>query len=80
MIEPTPAGMKRYAEWLSRGKRTGRIAYVLDEWKLPEPVTGGEWALDAKFNAAQEILIDPGIKEVFKTVIAEGRAVVISKK
>ncbi len=71
-----PTGLRRYAEWLSRGKRTGRVAYVLDERKLPEPVSGGEWAVDPKFNAAQEILTDPSLKEVFKTAIRQGFAVV----
>ena len=76
MIKQPPAGLKRYAEWLPRGTRTGRVAYVLDEWNLPEPTPGGEWALDAKFNAAEELLRDPALKDVLKTAIDKGCAIV----
>jgi len=70
------AGLKRYFEWLSRGKRTGRVAYVLKEWDLPKPGPGAEWALDSKFDAAQELLRDPGLKVVFKAAIDKGAEVV----
>ena len=56
------AGLKKYAEWMSRGRKTGRVAYVLDEWKLPEPRAGAEWAADNAFNAADELLRDPAMK------------------
>ena len=65
-------GLKRYYEWMARGARTGRIAYVIQEWNLPEPVPGGEWAPDTKFNAAEELLRDPEMKFIFKAAIDEG--------
>jgi hypothetical protein len=75
-VKAPPHGLKRYLEWLGRGSPTGRVAYVLNEWNLPEPVSGGEWALDSKFNAAQEILRDPSLKEVFRAAINKGVKVV----
>lgn len=71
-----PVGLKRYVEWLSRGRRTGRTAYVLKEWDLPEPEPGAEWALDSKFNAAEELLRDPNLKAVFMAAIKKGMTVV----
>jgi hypothetical protein len=61
---------------LSRGRRTDRIAYTLKDWDLPEPIPGAEWQRVSTFNAAQEILADPSLKEVFKTVLENGAAVV----
>jgi len=73
------AGLKKYAEWMSRGRKTGRVAYVLDEWKLPEPKAGAEWAADNAFNAADELLRNPAMKGVFKSAIRNGSAVVVQK-
>ena len=50
------AGLKKYAEWMSRGRKTDRVAYVLRERDLPEPTAGAEWAVDNTFNAAEELL------------------------
>jgi hypothetical protein len=70
------AGLRRYSEWLSRGRRTDRIAYVLKEWNLPRPLPGAEWRHDRTFNAAEEVLADPSLKDVFEAAIEEGVAVV----
>jgi hypothetical protein len=43
---------------------------------LPEPSAGAEWQIDSKFNVADEILRDPGMKALFKAVIAKGVKVV----
>jgi hypothetical protein len=72
MTKRSKPGLKRFFEWMSRGIRTGRVAYVIDEWNLPEPVPGGEWALDSKFNVAEELLRDPEMKFIFKTALDEG--------
>ena len=76
MIRRPSRGLKRYVEWMSRGVRSGRVAYVIDDWNLPEPVPDGEWAHDGKFNAAEELLRDPEMKFIFKTAIDEGIKVV----
>jgi hypothetical protein len=71
------AGLRKYIEWMSRGRRTDRVAYVLKEWDLPAPSPGAEWQLDMKFNAAEEILANPDMKNVFVEAIAKGAAVVV---
>jgi hypothetical protein len=73
------AGLKKYVEWMSRGRKTDRVAYVLNEWDLPEPTAGAEWAADNTFNAAEELLRDPALKEAFKSAIDNGSAVVVQK-
>lgn len=73
------AGLKKYVEWMSRGRKTDRVAYVLDEWDLPEPVAGAEWAIDSSFNAAEEVLRDPTLKDTFKSAIDSGSAIVLQK-
>jgi hypothetical protein len=65
---------------LSRGRRTGRVAYVVSEWDLPKPLPGAEWQFDSKFNAAKEISRNPGLKEVLKAAIATGVKVVAPRE
>ena len=48
--------LKKYIEWMSRGRRTNRIAYVMKEWDLPTPLPGAEWHIDQKFSVADELL------------------------
>ena len=71
-------GLKRYIEWMSRGRRTNREAYVLTEWDLPKPVPGAEWQLDKTFNLAEELLRDPELKTVFKAALEKGAEIVCS--
>jgi hypothetical protein len=73
-------GLKRYIEWMSRGRRTDRIAYVMKEWDLPVPLPGAEWQRDASFNAGEEILRDPDMKAVFKSALENGFAVIIRRE
>jgi hypothetical protein len=54
---------------MSRGRKTDRIAYVMNERDLPEPKVGAEWQVDNNFNAAEELLRDPALKDVFKLAI-----------
>ena len=68
----SPRGLKRYVEWITRGRQTGRTAYVLREWDLPAPLPGAEWALDTKFNAAEELLKDPKLKATIAAVLKNG--------
>ena len=42
------AGLRKYVEWITRGRRTDRVAYVLREWDLPLPLPGAEWQLELK--------------------------------
>jgi hypothetical protein len=71
-----PTKLNRYIEWLSRGSRTGRVAYALRASNLPKTSPGAEWQLDSKFNAAEELLRDPSLKDVIKAAIDKGVKVV----
>ena len=70
------ATLTRYIEWMSRGRRTNREAYVLEEWDLPKPVPDAEWQLDKAFNLADELLRDPEIKTVFKVALEKGAEII----
>jgi hypothetical protein len=72
-------GLKKYVEWMSRGRRTDRVAYVMSERHLPEPKIGAAWQIDSTFNAAEELLCDPDLMAVFKSAIDSGAAVLVRK-
>jgi hypothetical protein len=74
------AGLRKYVEWMTRGRQTDRIAYVTKEWDLPVPLPGAEWQLDSKFDAAEELLRDPELKTVFKAALEKGVEVVNLRK
>ena len=73
------ARVRRYVEWMNRGRRTDRIVYVLKEWDLPKPLPGAEWQLDTKFNLADELLRDPELSSVLKAAFEKGAEVVTRK-
>ncbi len=66
--------LRKYVEWMSRGRRTNRIAYVMKEWDLPSPGPGAEWQPDAKFSPGDELLSNPDLKAVFKEALEKGVA------
>jgi hypothetical protein len=73
-------GLTRYVEWMSRGRRTGRVVYVTKEWNVPKPLPGAEWQLDTKFNPADELLRDPGLKVVIAVALKKGAELVCEKE
>jgi hypothetical protein len=74
------ARLKRYVEWRSRGQRTERVVYVINEWNMPKPLPGAEWQLDTKFSVAEELLRDPEFKTVVKAALEKGAELVIRKQ
>ena len=74
------AGLRKYVEWMTRGRKTNRIAYVMREWDMPTPLPGAEWQLDSKFNAADELLHDPALEAAFRAALEKGAEVVIEPK
>jgi hypothetical protein len=68
--------LQKFVEQDARGEKRGRIAYAFGLSKLPAPNTGMEWRLDAAFNAAEEVLRDSSLGDVFKVAIADGCAIV----
>jgi hypothetical protein len=73
------ARVRRFVEWMNRGRRTDRVAYVFKEWDLPKPLPGAEWQLDTKFNLADELLRDPELSSVLKAALEKGAEVVTRK-
>jgi hypothetical protein len=47
----TAPRLRKYFETLAYGKRTGRVAYVMDRIKMPSPQPGAEWTEDKQFSA-----------------------------
>lgn len=74
------AGLRKYVEWMTRGRRTDRVAYVLREWDLPLPLPGAQWQLDSKCNTAEELLRDPDLKVAFKVAIEKGAEIDIQRR
>ena len=72
--------LKKYIEWMSRDRRTNRIAYVMKEWDLPRPLPEAEWHIDQKFSVADELLRDPELKIVFKAALEKGHEVITRRE
>jgi hypothetical protein len=72
--------LKKYIEWMSRGRRTNRVAYVMKEWDLPTPVPGAEWRIDGKFSVADELLHDPELNVVFKAALEKGVEIITRRE
>jgi hypothetical protein len=68
--------LSKYVEAMPFGRETNRVAYAVDVSALPEPTPGSEWRKVLRFNAGDEILRDPGLKQVFKTALATSCATV----
>jgi hypothetical protein len=66
------AGLRKYVEWMTRGRRTNRIAYVTNEFNVPAPLPGAEWQLDAQFNATKELSLNPELKAIFASALDKG--------
>lgn len=58
------------------GTQTGRVAYAMDVVALPHPAPGAEGRKIKSFRPGEEILEDPGLKEVFKTALEKSCATV----
>jgi len=65
-------GLRKYVEWMTRGRRTDRTAYVTSEFDLPAPVPGAEWQLDPQFDAAKEVSVDPALKAILTSALDKG--------
>ncbi|WP_369722018.1 hypothetical protein AB8Z38_34620 [Bradyrhizobium sp. LLZ17] len=60
----------------SYGERPGRTAYAFNAAMLPEPTKGLDWRPVTGFSAADEVLADAGLKQVFEAAIKHGYALV----
>ena len=64
--------LKKMIESGSSGERSGREAFVLRPDTLPAAHAGFDWREDETFNAAEAILEDPSLKELFSAAIKNG--------
>lgn len=71
--------LRKVIEIGSFGEKSGRVAYVLKPETLPSPIAGFEWREDGTFNAAEAVLADAGLKDVYTAAIKAGYAVVVPK-
>jgi hypothetical protein len=71
------AGLRKYVEWMTRGRRTNRIAYATSEFNVPAPLPGAEWRLAAQFNEAKELSLNPELKAVFASALNKGAELVV---
>ena len=58
------------------GEQSGRTAYAFSREKLPPPGENLEWKAGPSFNAADEVMRDPGLKDFFMAAIGKGCALV----
>jgi hypothetical protein len=75
-LKPMPNRLQRFIERGSKGETSGRIAYVLKPELLVPPQTGMEWQADPTFNAAEELLKQASLKQVYAAALKDGVAVV----
>lgn len=70
------ARLQKFIEQGADGVEPGRTAYAFIQDKLPPPDENLEWKAVPSFNAADEVMRDPGLKELFMKAIEDGYAIV----
>lgn len=68
--------LQKFVEQSANGYRSKRAAYAFDPGRLPPPGENLEWKAVPSFNAADEIMHDASLKDVFILAVGEGCAVV----
>jgi hypothetical protein len=71
--------LQKFVERGAYGEGPGRTAYILDSSSLPQSAEGIDWQKVDSFNAAEEVLNDPGLKPVFKMPLEKDCALVTPK-
>jgi hypothetical protein len=68
--------LQKFVEQGTDGVEPGRTAYAFSQDKLPPWGKNLEWKTAPSFNAADEVMRDPGLKELFMKAIEDGYAIV----
>lgn len=70
--------MHRLQKFVEHGahEKPGRTAYAFGPGNLPEAASGFEWKQVTPFSAADEVMRDEVLIDVFKAAIAKGCAVI----
>lgn len=71
--------LQKFVEQGAHGENPGRTAYAFGPTNLPEPSKGLEWRPVVPFSAAEEVMRDAGLKDLFRAAIATGCAFVNKK-
>jgi len=66
--------LQKFVEQGAHGVEPGRTAYA-SQAKLPPPGEHLEWKAVPSFNAADEVMRDPGLKDLFMKAMEEGCAI-----
>jgi hypothetical protein len=69
--------LQKFIEQGAYGEKSGRVAYPIKSNLLPQPNDGMDWQTADSFNAADELLRNPGLKDVFKVAIEKGYALIV---
>lgn len=72
--------LQKFVEQGASGERPGRTAYAFNASILPEPGKGLDWRPVSSFSAADELLENPGLKQVFETAVKHGFSVLTARK
>lgn len=72
--------LQKFVEQGTYGEKPGRTAYVIDADNLPAATAGHTWKPVRSFSAADEVMAEPGLKEVFLAAVRNGVAVVDRRK
>ena len=67
---------QKFVEQGAYGERPGGTAYAFNAAILAEPTKGLDWRPMTGFSAADEVLADGGLKQVFEAAIKHGCALV----
>jgi hypothetical protein len=67
--------LQKFIEQGAYGEKSGRVAYVLRLDTLPDAIEGMTWQNVQPFSAADDLLENASLRDVFKAAIANGCAV-----
>jgi hypothetical protein len=67
--------LRKYIETMPDGQEL-RLAYAMSETALPDARPRSRWRVITPFSAADEVMAEPGLKDVFKAAIERGFAIV----
>ena len=68
--------LQKFVEQGAYGEKSGRVAYAFQVSSLPPTSDGMTWLAAQSFNAADELLKDAALADVFKAAVDNGCAIV----
>jgi hypothetical protein len=71
--------LQKFVEKGAYGEGPLRTAYVLDMNSLPMSTQGTAWHVVDTFRAGDDLLDNPGLKDIYKLALEKGCAIVTPK-